>query len=70
MSHPESTSSTTDAYQPQHPALRWLEKRLPIGRLIHAEFIAYPTRLSRRQTYTTVSLALFLDPIDRNCSSM
>ena len=31
------------AYQPQNPALRWLEKRLPIGRFIHAEFVAYPT---------------------------
>src|ERR1700752_3003878 len=36
-------SATPDAYQPQHPALRWLEKRLPIGRFIYAEFVAYPT---------------------------
>jgi hypothetical protein len=45
MSGPESTSGTTGAYEPQHPALRWLEKRLPISRLIHAEFVAYPTPL-------------------------
>jgi hypothetical protein len=40
---PERKPSVTSSYQPQHPALRWLEKRLPIGRLIHAEFVAYPT---------------------------
>ena len=43
MSQPESTPGTTDAYQPRYPALRWLEKRPPIGRLMHAEFVAYPT---------------------------
>jgi len=32
-----------DAFQPRQPALLWLEKRLPIGRLMHAEFVAYPT---------------------------
>jgi ubiquinol-cytochrome c reductase cytochrome b/c1 subunit len=36
-------TDTTDAYRPRNAALRWLEKRLPIGRLIHAEFVAYPT---------------------------
>jgi ubiquinol-cytochrome c reductase cytochrome b/c1 subunit len=41
MSRPDTTA--TDRYQPRHPALRWLEKRLPIGALIHAEFVAYPT---------------------------
>jgi len=37
------TKPTADGYQPRHPALRWLEKRLPIGRFIHAEFVVYPT---------------------------
>jgi ubiquinol-cytochrome c reductase cytochrome b/c1 subunit len=31
------------AYAPRRPFLRWLEKRLPIGQLIHSEFVAYPT---------------------------
>ena len=30
-------------YQPQNKFLQWLEKRLPIGGLIHSSFIAYPT---------------------------
>jgi ubiquinol-cytochrome c reductase cytochrome b/c1 subunit len=35
--------SGNSTYQPTHPALQWLEKRLPIGGLIHSSFIAYPT---------------------------
>ncbi|WP_316226365.1 cytochrome c1 [Bradyrhizobium sp. SZCCHNS3052] len=30
-------------YQPSHPALKWLEQRLPIIGLVHSSFIAYPT---------------------------
>ncbi|MEA2904342.1 MAG: ubiquinol-cytochrome c reductase cytochrome b/c1 subunit [Alphaproteobacteria bacterium] len=30
-------------YQPQNPFMRWLERRLPIGGLIHSSFVAYPT---------------------------
>ncbi|MDO8981849.1 MAG: cytochrome c1 [Afipia sp.] len=30
-------------YQPQNPAMKWLERRLPIGGLIHSSFVAYPT---------------------------
>ena len=33
----------TDAYRPRNDVLRWIEKRLRIGQLIHAEFVAYPT---------------------------
>src|SRR6201990_585891 len=43
MSRPDATPNPTGAYEPQHPALRWLERRLPIGALLHAEFVAYPT---------------------------
>ena len=43
MSQLEAEPNTTDAYKPQHPMLKWIERRLPIGRLIHAEFIAFPT---------------------------
>ncbi len=35
--------SGNSTYQPTHPALQWLEKRLPIGGLIHSSLIAYPT---------------------------
>jgi hypothetical protein len=57
---------TIGAYQPRHPALRWLEKRLPIGELGHAEFVGYSTpRNLNDSTYTVVWLALSLDPIDR-----
>jgi ubiquinol-cytochrome c reductase cytochrome b/c1 subunit len=30
-------------YQPTNPALRWIERRLPIIGLVHASFVAYPT---------------------------
>jgi len=30
-------------YQPQNAVLKWIERRLPIGGLIHSSFIAYPT---------------------------
>jgi ubiquinol-cytochrome c reductase cytochrome b/c1 subunit len=33
----------TDAYQPRNPVLRWIEKRLPVVSLFHAEFVVYPT---------------------------
>ena len=39
----EKSLGATSAYQPRHAALLWLEQRLPIGSLIHAEFVAYPT---------------------------
>jgi len=30
-------------YQPTHPALKWIERRLPIMGLVHSSFVAYPT---------------------------
>ena len=30
-------------YNPQNPVLQWVERRLPIGGLIHSSFVAYPT---------------------------
>ena len=35
--------SGQSTYQPQNAALRWLERRLPIGGLIHSSFVVYPT---------------------------
>jgi quinol-cytochrome oxidoreductase complex cytochrome b subunit len=37
------TRRTASAYRPKSAVLRWIEKRLPIGRLIYDEFVAYPT---------------------------
>jgi ubiquinol-cytochrome c reductase cytochrome b/c1 subunit len=60
MSRPKITSSTTGAYQPQHPALRWLERRLPISRLIHAEFVAYPTPRNLNYWWTFGAILSFM----------
>jgi ubiquinol-cytochrome c reductase cytochrome b/c1 subunit len=30
-------------YQPSHPVLKWIERRLPIFGLVHSSFVAYPT---------------------------
>ena len=30
-------------YQPNNPALKWIERRLPIMGLVHSSFVAYPT---------------------------
>jgi ubiquinol-cytochrome c reductase cytochrome b/c1 subunit len=35
--------SGQSTYQPQGSFMRWLERRLPIGGLIHSSFVAYPT---------------------------
>jgi hypothetical protein len=43
MLQAEPTPGMTNIYQPRHPALRWIERRVPIGRLFHAEFVTYPT---------------------------
>jgi hypothetical protein len=43
MSSPETMYSTAFGYQSLSPAMQWLEKRLPLGRLFHAEFAAYRT---------------------------
>ena len=30
-------------FQPTNPALRWIERRLPIFGLMHSSFVSYPT---------------------------
>src|SRR5882724_6253814 len=30
-------------YQPTHPVMKWIERRLPIFGLVHSSFVAYPT---------------------------
>ncbi|RTL55396.1 MAG: cytochrome C [Bradyrhizobiaceae bacterium] len=35
--------SGPSTYNPQNPVLKWVERRLPLGGLIHSSFVAYPT---------------------------
>jgi ubiquinol-cytochrome c reductase cytochrome b/c1 subunit len=35
--------SGQSSYTPQSPFMQWLERRLPIGSLIHSSFVAFPT---------------------------
>src|SRR5262249_59111601 len=37
-----STMSGQSTYQPQNAALRWLERRLPIGGAIHSSLVPHP----------------------------
>jgi ubiquinol-cytochrome c reductase cytochrome b/c1 subunit len=60
MPRPETTPSMSGAYQPQHPVLRWIEKRLPLGRLIHAEFVAYPTPRNLNYWWTFGAILSFM----------
>jgi hypothetical protein len=32
-------AEAADAYQPRHSFMRWIERRLPIGRFVHTEFV-------------------------------
>lgn len=47
-------------YQPQNPALQWLEKRLPIGGLIHSSFVAYPTPKNLNYWWTFGGILSFM----------
>ncbi len=43
MPEVEPKHGSIGGYQPGSQVLRWFEKRLPIGKLIYDEFVAYPT---------------------------
>ena len=47
-------------YQPQNPAMQWLEKRLPIGGLIHSSFVAYPTPRNLNYWWTFGGILSFM----------
>jgi ubiquinol-cytochrome c reductase cytochrome b/c1 subunit len=47
-------------YQPQNPLLQWLEKRLPIGGLIHSSFVAYPTPRNLNYWWTFGGILAFM----------
>ena len=52
--------SGQSTYQPTHPVLQWLEKRLPIGGLIHSSFIAYPTPRNLNYWWTFGGILSFM----------
>ncbi len=52
--------SGNSTYQPTHPALQWLEKRLPIGGLIHSSLIAYPTPRNLNYWWTFGGILSFM----------
>ena len=47
-------------YQPQNNVLQWLEKRLPIGGLIHSSFVAYPTPRNLNYWWTFGGILSFM----------
>jgi len=52
--------SGPSTYQPQNKVLQWLEKRLPIGGLIHSSFIAYPTPRNLNYWWTFGGILSFM----------
>jgi ubiquinol-cytochrome c reductase cytochrome b/c1 subunit len=47
-------------YEPQSPALKWLESRLPILGLVHSSFVAYPTPRNLNYWWTFGGILSFM----------
>src|SRR5262247_757489 len=47
-------------YQPQNAVLRWLERRLPIGGLIHSSFVVYPVPRNLNYWWTFGGILAFM----------
>ena len=47
-------------YQPQSGFMKWLERRLPIGGLIHSSFVAYPTPRNLNYWWTFGGILSFM----------
>ena len=47
-------------YQPQNKFLQWLEKRLPIGGLIHSSFVVYPVPRNLNYWWTFGGILAFM----------
>ncbi|MBV9529837.1 MAG: cytochrome b N-terminal domain-containing protein [Bradyrhizobium sp.] len=47
-------------YQPSHPALKWIERRLPIMGLVHSSFVAYPTPRNLNYWWTFGAILTFM----------
>ena len=52
--------SGQSTYQPQNPVMKWIERRLPIGGLIHSSFVAYPTPRNLNYWWTFGGILSFL----------
>src|SRR6266568_4119031 len=52
--------SGQSTYQPQSPVMRWLERRLPIGGLIHSSFVVYPTPRNLNYWWTFGGILSFM----------
>jgi ubiquinol-cytochrome c reductase cytochrome b/c1 subunit len=52
--------SGTSTYQPQSAFMQWLERRLPIGGLIHSSFIVYPTPRNLNYWWTFGGILTFM----------
>lgn len=52
--------SGPSTYQPTNPALKWIERRLPILGLIHSSFIAYPTPRNLNYWWTFGGILSFM----------
>jgi ubiquinol-cytochrome c reductase cytochrome b/c1 subunit len=52
--------SGQSTYQPQNAFLRWLERRLPIGGLIHSSFVVYPTPRNLNYWWTFGGILTFM----------
>src|SRR5262249_10272177 len=47
-------------FQPSHPALQWLERRLPILGLMHSSVVAYPTPRNLNYWWTFGAILSFM----------
>jgi ubiquinol-cytochrome c reductase cytochrome b/c1 subunit len=47
-------------YQPQHPFMKWMERRLPIAGLMYSSFVAYPTPRNLNYWWTFGGILTFM----------
>src|SRR5205807_5611574 len=47
-------------FQPTNPALKWIERRLPIIGLVHTSFVAYPTPRNLNYWWTFGGILTFM----------
>jgi ubiquinol-cytochrome c reductase cytochrome b/c1 subunit len=52
--------SGISTYQPKNGFLKWMERRLPIGGLIHSSFVAYPTPRNLNYWWTFGGILSFM----------
>src|ERR1700678_2340238 len=52
--------SAHSTYDPEHPLMRWLERRLPIAGLVYSSFIVYPTPRNLNYWWTFGGILTFM----------